>query len=61
MNLATNQYPGVTNYTWISYQPNWTSDVERISETYGALGVTTYATYTMDGSFDNVSVTISPF
>lgn len=61
INLSVDQYPGSTNYSWISYNPNWTSNVERISSIYGSLGVTTYATYTMDGSSDNVSVTASPF
>ncbi|WP_221180060.1 hypothetical protein, partial [Enterococcus faecium] len=61
VNLARDQYPGATNYQWISYQPSWISDAERVSAIYGALGVTTYATYTMDGSSDNVSVTVSPF
>lgn len=52
------QYPSDVNYKWYSYEPNWTSDVERISSIYGALGVTTY---TMDGSSDSVNVTVTPF
>ncbi|OJG80493.1 hypothetical protein [Enterococcus ratti] len=55
------QYPSDVNYKWYSYEPNWTSDVERVSSIYDALGVTTYATYTMDGSSDSVNVTVTPF
>lgn len=59
VSLMMDQYPDDINYKWYSYEPSWTSDVERISSIYGALGVTTYTTYTMDGSSDSVNVTVT--
>lgn len=58
---SIDRYPGDINYQWISYNPTWIFDGDRISSIFGGLGVTTYATYTVKGVSDDVNVTVSPF